>query len=108
MPVRVVGYFLFAVILLTACAGTARSSGHPSVPTAAPARAAAPSAAAAKEKIVISYPSAGIDALPSMVAKDQGFFEQNGVDVDVVAIGAGSQPDAALMANQIQVLLGGE
>jgi NitT/TauT family transport system substrate-binding protein len=42
-----------------------------------------------------------------MVAKDEGFFDDNGLEVELVSIGGGSNPTAALMSGQIQVFTGG-
>ena len=98
------------VLLIAACGGaaapTASSSQQAAAKPSASASVAA-SAPAAKEKIAIAYTSFTLDQLSAMVAKEQGFFEQNGLDADVVSIGAGSQPNAALMSNQIQSYEGG-
>src|SRR5712692_8557668 len=101
---------LAMVLLIAACGGaaapTASSSQQAAAKPSASASVAA-SAPAAKEKIAIAYTSFTLDQLSAMVAKEQGFFEQNGLDADVVSIGAGSQPNAALMSNQIQSYEGG-
>jgi NitT/TauT family transport system substrate-binding protein len=57
--------------------------------------------------MTISYTAATLEQMPPMVAKEQGFFDQNGIDAEVIPIGAGSQPQAALMAGQIQMYEGG-
>jgi len=54
-----------------------------------------------KAKVGISAPSAS--QLPTMLAKDKGFYAQNGVDADVVSIFGGTATDA-LIAGQIQTL----
>lgn len=57
--------------------------------------------------MTIAYTSFTMDQLSAMVAKEQGFFDQNGIDAEVVSIGAGSQPQAALISGQIQSYEGG-
>jgi ABC-type nitrate/sulfonate/bicarbonate transport system substrate-binding protein len=110
------------VSCLAACGGgappTAPASSSPSasLSAAAPPASAKPASAAAStapgakpaalDKITLSYTAATSDQLPSMIAKDRGFFEQNGLDVDIVAIGSGSNPQAAALSGQIQVFQG--
>ncbi len=55
----------------------------------------------------MAYTAPTVSQLPPAVAKEQGFFDQNGLDVEIQPIGAGSQPQAALMANQLQLYEGG-
>ncbi len=118
---------LAAVALLAACGGSAAPAASSSPAAAAsqsaapkPASASAkpssttagasPSAAAkggAREKLSIGYTSFTLDQLAPMVAKERGFFDQNGLEAEVISIGAGSRPEAALMANQIQMYEGG-
>lgn len=114
--------------LLTACGGSqaaptpatssAPVSAAPASKLAASAKAAAskpaassaaakPASSGAKDKLTIAYTAPTLSQLGPAVAKEQGFFDQNGLDVDVVPIGAGSQPQAALMSNQLQLELGG-
>ncbi|HLG72253.1 MAG TPA: ABC transporter substrate-binding protein [Chloroflexota bacterium] len=90
-------------------AGSASAGAAVSKPAAASASGAAiPSAAGgAKDKMTIAYTSFTLDQLAPMVAKDQGFFDKNGIDAEVVSIGAGSRPEAALLSNQVQVVEGG-
>jgi len=73
----------------------------------ASAPAATSPAAGAKDKMAIAYTSFTMDQLSPMVAKEQGFFDQNGIDGEVISIGAGSHPEAALMSNQVQSYEGG-
>jgi len=85
------------------------ASGSPATSAKPAAASASPAAATkgAREKIGIAYTSFTLDQLAPMVAKERGFFEQNGLDAEIVSIGAGSRPEAALMANQIQMYEGG-
>jgi NitT/TauT family transport system substrate-binding protein len=48
-----------------------------------------------------------MDQLSPMVAKEEGFFDQNGLDADLISIGAGSRPEAALLSGQVQMVEGG-
>lgn len=57
--------------------------------------------------MTFSYTAATLEQMPPMVAKEQGFFDQNGIDADVIPIGAGSQPQAAVMSGQVQMYEGG-
>ncbi|MFI5268570.1 MAG: ABC transporter substrate-binding protein [Chloroflexota bacterium] len=98
----------------SAAAGTSASavakpaaSASASAKPAAASAGASPSSSGAKQKITIGYTSFTMDQLAPMVAKETGLFDQNGLDADVVSIGAGSQPNAALMSNQIQMYEGG-
>jgi NitT/TauT family transport system substrate-binding protein len=75
--------------------------------SAKPAVGSAAAASGAKDKMTIAYTSFTLDQLAPMVAKDEGFFDKNGIDAEVVSIGAGSRPEAALLSNQVQVVEGG-
>jgi ABC-type nitrate/sulfonate/bicarbonate transport system substrate-binding protein len=85
------------------------AAGSPAAPASKPA--ASPSASAqasgAKEKLTIAYTSFTMDQLSPMVAKEQGLFDQNGIDAELVSIGAGSRPEAALLSGQVQMVEGG-
>ncbi|HEX6513206.1 MAG TPA: ABC transporter substrate-binding protein [Chloroflexota bacterium] len=115
---------VLTVFLLTACGGGAAPAGNPSAAVAskpagsasaaaavsskpAASAAASPASSGAKDKMAVAYTSFTVDQLAPMVAKDEGFFDQNGIDADVISIGAGSRPDAALLSNQVQLVEGG-
>jgi NitT/TauT family transport system substrate-binding protein len=116
---------LVSAVLLSGCGGAAPAASSPppaaSKPAAAPASAAAaspspassapagagPAAPGGKEKITVAYTSATMDQLSAMVAKERGFFDQNGLDADVVAIGSGSNPSAAVLSGQVVAYAGG-
>ncbi len=58
--------------------------------------------AASATKITLLYIPGG-DFVPSFVAKDQGFFERHGLDVDLSIAQNGSVISAALAANSAQI-----
>jgi NitT/TauT family transport system substrate-binding protein len=100
-------------LLLAACGGAAAPASSPAAASASAAAAASKPAAAspassgAKDKMTIAYTSFTLDQLAPMVAKEEGFFDQNGIDAELVSIGAGSHPEVALMSNQVQLVEGG-
>jgi len=53
--------------------------------------------------MTIGYTSFTLDQLAPMVAKELGFFEQNGIDAEVISTPAGSHPEAAMVSGQLQM-----
>ena len=108
---------LFALILpalLAACGGapaTAPSSAPaaPAKPSAASAAASASASAAAKPaasgltKLLSAYPNISGSNIALFVTKDGGYFEKNGLDVNLQFINGAAKSSAALLANQVQV-----
>jgi NitT/TauT family transport system substrate-binding protein len=92
-----------AVCILTACGG---SQATPTASSAAPASKPA-SSVAQMDKMTLAYTTVATEQLAASVAKEQGFFAQNGIDMDVVPIGTGSSPASALISGQIQVYQAG-
>lgn len=88
-------------------ASPAPASGSPA---ASPAASAIPSAVAAAapggtaDKLTVAYSAVSASQLPMLLAKEEGFFAQNDLDVDVISIAGGSSPTAALLSGQIQFL----
>src|SRR5437588_3248789 len=69
------------------------------------APAAAPSATARGPiKLSIGYASVSATQAAAWVAKGQGIFERNGLEVTLESIAGGSSPAAALLSDQIQGL----
>ncbi len=58
--------------------------------------------------MVVGYVALNATQLPSWVAKEQGIFAKNGLDVDLQYIPSGSSPTAALLSGQMQVLVAAE
>lgn len=97
---------LATALLLASCGGTA-TPGRPAS-GATPSAPASPSASAkvAPDKISTAYTAITSDQLYSMIAKEKGFFAENGLDVDLTMIGSGSNPQAGVIAGQLQVYQG--
>jgi ABC-type nitrate/sulfonate/bicarbonate transport system substrate-binding protein len=104
-----------AVWVASACAaptagGSATAAAPTNVPTGASAAAAtpaptvAPAAATPLKKVIISYSELGATDLPMFLARDVGYFEQQGVDVDIQFI-ASNTGIPALLSNQTQFAL---
>jgi ABC-type nitrate/sulfonate/bicarbonate transport system substrate-binding protein len=85
--------------LLAACAPSA-SPGSTAAPVTAPAGAPpAPAAgvpAAAPELVRVLYPSAGGSNTPLYVAKHEGFYRAEGLDVELIHLGAAPSVQAVL------------
>lgn len=107
---------LFVGLALAGCGGSATGSARALTSAAQPAASAtamtSPSAAASTasasapaargpDDITVAYTAATTVQLPLMVAKDKGFYAQNGLNADVTFIGAGSEPQAAVLAGQL-------
>ncbi|HLG72252.1 MAG TPA: ABC transporter substrate-binding protein [Chloroflexota bacterium] len=92
-------------------AAVSPAASKPAASSSAASTSAKPAASTsnggAKEKLSMAYTAPTLAQLPPMVAKEEGYFDQNGIDADVTLIGAGSQPQAALLGNQIQMYEGG-
>lgn len=59
---------------------------------------------AAREKMTVAYASPSPSQAPAWIAEDEGFFDQNGLDVDLTSIPGGSSPTAGVMSGQVQAL----
>ena len=108
-PTRARGLRTAALLLVLTLLGC-QSPAQTAAPTAASAKPGASAAAAggAREKLTVGYVALNATQLPSWVAKEQGFFEQNGLDVDLQYIPSGSSPTAAMLSGQIQVMVAAE
>lgn len=65
--------------------------------------AASPAASGGLTKITSSYSNISGSNLTFFVTKEGGYFEKNGLDVDMQFISGGAKNMAALVANQIQI-----
>jgi len=97
-----------APVVLAAVAGcggapAASPAGSSTAPSGSAAVAAKPSASAQLTKITASYSNLSGSNLTLFVTKEGGYFEKNGLDVDMQFISGGAKNMAALVANQIQI-----
>lgn len=88
-----------------AAASAASASAKPAASAAAkPAGSAAPAASAGQAtKVSASYSNVSGSNLTIWVTKDGGYFEKNGLDVDLQFVSGGPKNTAALVANQVQI-----
>ena len=69
-----------------------------------PASGAPASAAGPKQKLAVGYVANNPAHFPAWLAKERGFFDQNGLDVTLTPLPGGSDPTKALIAGQVQAL----
>ena len=67
---------------------------------------AAPTAPAAK--LVVGYVALNATQMPAWVAKDEGIFDRNGLDVDLRYLPTNTSPTAAVLSGEVQVLVAAE
>src|SRR5947207_8738869 len=92
-------------LLLAACQG----NNQPAATSSSGGANSAPAkSSGGTEKLVVGYVALNATQLPSWVAKEQGIFAKNGLDVDLQYIPSGSSPTAALLSGQMQVLVAAE
>ncbi|MFI5266471.1 MAG: ABC transporter substrate-binding protein, partial [Chloroflexota bacterium] len=65
--------------------------------------AAKPAASGQLTKVISTYPNISGSNLSTFVTKDGGYFEKNGLDVDLQFINGAAKASAALIANQVQI-----
>lgn len=90
-----------AVTALTSCAQVAT----PAAPTAAPIPpppTAVPTAVP-KVKLRTAFSQLNPDASPAWIAKDAGFFDKNGLDVELIFIDGGTRHAQALIAKEVSI-----
>lgn len=92
------------LLLLVACVPASPAAAPTSATTLAPTSVPVPAAAAAADHLSIAYAAISAAHLPMWVAKEEGFFDQNGLSVEMSSIAGGSSPTAALLSGQIQFL----
>ena len=121
MNARVLGAAL-AALLLAGCGGAAQPapSSAPASTAAKPAAsvAAKPSASAAAKpaasaaakpaasgltKLLVPFSATSADTVPSWVSYEAGYFEKNGLDVNLQYVAGGPKTLAALMSSQGQL-----
>lgn len=91
-----------AVILLAGCGGVPQPAASTSLP-------AKPEAVATQApiKLRVGYSASTIDQVPAWVALDGGYFQKNGLDVDLQYVGGGTDTLASLMSGEAQVSIQG-
>jgi ABC-type nitrate/sulfonate/bicarbonate transport system substrate-binding protein len=99
---RSVPAVLVAVILLVGCGGAAQAPASGASPTQPPTLAPQ-----APTRLRIAYSANTIDQVPTWVAFEAGYFQKNGLDVDLQYVGGGTQTLAALVAGDSQVSIQG-
>src|SRR6476646_1841918 len=91
-----------ALALLLACAPYETRTLGPDKPASlpgSPAAVAAPTPAP-REAVRVSYSSVDASQIPVWVAQDAGFFEAQGLDVELVFIESGSKALQTLLAGE--------
>ena len=94
---RVVVWLLLSLVL-AACQSS----------SSAPTPASSGGGGENKDKLTVAYIALNATQMPSWVAKEQGIFDKNGLDVDLQYISSGQSPTAALISGQAQVMVLGE
>ena len=101
-----------ALVMLAACApapaqttAPAPPTSPPAAPTSAPTKALVaptPAPTAAPINLKVAYSTINPDPLPLWVAQDQGFFKQNGLNVELVFVDGGTKTAQAMVAKDVQ------
>jgi ABC-type nitrate/sulfonate/bicarbonate transport system substrate-binding protein len=117
---RISGLLLSCLSLLTLAACTAPAAGPapasraaPSEPRAGPASAQAasvpvPAAPMAREKELakVIVTSISVGATPNYLARDLGFWAEEGIDAELVLVPGAATPAQALVAGEVQFVAG--
>src|SRR5881628_1421389 len=98
------------LVLLIGCGTPPAPSAPPPppAPTAAPtvapvaAPTPAPTAVPAPTKLTVSYGNISGDSLVAWVTKEGGYFDQNGLDVDLQLVSGGPNALSSLISGQMQ------
>src|SRR6476620_2101374 len=61
-------------------------------------------AAVHAEPVRGAYPSANVQFLPAFVALEKGFYKREGLDAELISVGAASTKEQALLGNQIHFI----
>ena len=93
----------------SSAAASSAASAKPAASAAAKPVASTSGAAAAKPaasgliKVVSAYPNISGSNIALFVTNDGGYFQKNGLDVDLKFINGAAKSSAALLANQVQI-----
>jgi NitT/TauT family transport system substrate-binding protein len=91
------------LLVLAACGGSAQPA--PSI--ASPAGGSPAAASAAPFKLRIIYSAQSIDQVPAWVSLDGGYYQKNGLDVDLQYVAGGTKVIGALLAGESQLSIQG-
>ncbi|MBX5493483.1 MAG: ABC transporter substrate-binding protein [Chloroflexi bacterium] len=100
---------LTALLILSACAAPALAPGAPSTPTRAPTVAASapasspPVARPGLEVVKTGYLGANMSNAAIFIAAEKGYFEEQGISVELIPFDAGTRMVPALATNELQV-----
>ncbi len=106
---------IVVALTLAGCGGTAPAGSTPA-PASSAAAAAKPSGSGAAKpsaasggltKVTIAFSNIAGSNLAAWTALDGGYFQKNGLDVDLTLIAGGSRTMAALLAGDVQLILAG-
>lgn len=123
MHSRVLPALFAGLLLLAGCGGSAQPAPSAASPAAAsspaaaagsasaagsPAGTAKPAASsAALTKLLVLYSASSIDNVPSWVATDGGYFQRNGLDVELRYVAGGTKVIGAVLSGESQVSIQG-
>jgi NitT/TauT family transport system substrate-binding protein len=96
------------LLLALGCQSAATSSGASTPAAGTGGASSGAGAGAAKDKLTVGYIALNATQMPSWVAKDQGIFDKNGLDVELQYISSGQSPTAALISGGTQIMVLGE
>jgi ABC-type nitrate/sulfonate/bicarbonate transport system substrate-binding protein len=85
-----------AAVLLVACGGIGQ-----------PATSSTTTAASGLTKLLVIYSASSVDQVPAWVALDGGYFQRNGLAVDLQYIAGGTKTVGALLAGESQISVQG-
>ncbi|HZU04931.1 MAG TPA: ABC transporter substrate-binding protein [Chloroflexota bacterium] len=95
---RHAGWLLFLVSVLGACSGPA---GAPAAPAASSAQAPPPT------RVRLIYTSQGATQLPIWLAQEEGYFQANGLEVELTFVSGSTTATQALLAREADVVAQG-
>ncbi len=94
---------VITAIALIGCAPAATPTVAPSAPTSAPTIAAPTATAVPKIKLRSAYSQVNPDASIAWIAKEVGFFDKNGLDVELIFIDGGTRHAQALVSGDVSI-----
>jgi NitT/TauT family transport system substrate-binding protein len=94
---------LTAAVLLAGCGSTGQPAG---TAAGSPAKTQAV-ASSALTKLLVIYSASSIDQMPEWAAQDGGYFQKNGLEVDLQYVAGGTKTIGALLAGESQISIQG-